>query len=104
MSFTDSQKLSIARILGITPTLLDAQITSLGASLTAAKETAVIAEIARWTDGAGTNFTRIHPKEKNFGAEINPESAKKDIRANIALILEWQSVIESGIGTIQISN
>ena len=101
MAFTDAENLSIARILGTTPTLLVAHITSLGATVTAALETAVRAELTRWTT-ARANFVSIEPKESNFGARVNPGSDQADIRRNIALLLEWPYAIGVSMGTLQI--
>jgi hypothetical protein len=106
MAFTAEQKLKICRILEITQRFLNSQITYLGADLTADVETAVIEELDRW-ETAGFNFVRIHPKEANFGAEINPADAQNDIKRNIAVLLELTSSVsfsDSGnnMGTIQI--
>lgn len=104
MAFTATEKISIKKILGITLGLLNAQLTSLGADLTAETETDVRNELDRWDDGASTNFVRIHPKEANFGAEIDPGDVKADIKRNIAILLEFASVASSysNMGTIQI--
>lgn len=104
MAFTESQKLSISQILGITPTLLDAQITSLGATLTAAKETAILEQVTLWQSGIGSKTTKLHPKESNKGVETNPMSARADIQRNIAVLLEMSAAGYStnGIGTLQI--
>ena len=100
MALTDAQKLSIARILGITPSVLDAQIATL--SLDAATETAVVAEITRW-DTSGAKFTKLHPKESNKGAETFPEAVKNDIRKNLSLLLEFYTAsYSSGMGTLRI--
>lgn len=102
MAFTDEQELSIVKILGTTPSLLDAHLTSLGTSLTTAIETAVIAELDRW-DTSGAKFTKIHPRERNYGVETFPEAVKVDIKANIARLLEWPySYASIGMGTLQI--
>ena len=102
MAFTDTQKLSIVRILGTTPSLLDAHILSLGASLTSAIETEIIAELDRW-DTYGAKFTKIHPRERNYGVETFPEAIRNDIKANIARLLEWPySYMTATMGTLQI--
>lgn len=104
MAFTTDEKLSIARIVGIRPTLLDAQLTSLGVSLTADIEDAVRDELARW-ETAGINFVAVEPKESNFGARIDGSLAQMDIRRNIAVLLELTSsptLSSSGVGTVQI--
>lgn len=86
MALTEPQKLIIARILGITPTILNLQIDAL--TISAELELAIEEQIELWTDGAGAKFARIHPNIKNFGAEVNPEDLKADIRTNIANYLE----------------
>lgn len=100
MAFTAPQKETLAMTLRTTTTLLSAHLTSLGATLTADKQTAVEAQMARWTS-AGSKFTKLHPREANKGVETFPEAVKADIRQNIAALLEWP--ISSGsMGTLQI--
>lgn len=103
MSFTTAQKLSIATVLGITPTYLDAHLTSLGVTLTADVEAAVIAELDRWLT-AGSSFVKLHPTESNKGVETNSGDAKADIRRNIAVLLELTGYMaaSAGMGTLQI--
>ena len=91
MALDEGQKITIAKILQITPTILNLQIDAL--TISATLETAIEAEITRWTT-AGLEFVKIHPKERNFGAEIDPEDLKDDIRTNLAMLLErpdWAS-------------
>jgi hypothetical protein len=105
MAFTPAEKLSISRIVGMTPTLLDAHLLSLGAALTADVETAVRAELARWTTtGAGSVFTKFTPTESNRGLNLNSDGEKSDIRGNIRLLLEIfpTGAGSLGIGTIQV--
>lgn len=87
MALSEVNKLHISKIIGVSPRDLDIHIASLGGYLTAEVETQVIAEITRWTTGAGSDFTKVHPRERNFGAEINPSDAKADIRKNIMTLL-----------------
>lgn len=95
MSLSAGQQISICKILpDVTPMMLEAQLVFLGARMTAEIETAIAEEIARWAAGSGAKFTNVHPNAKNFGAEINPEREKDDIRSNIAKLLEmpaWAS-------------
>ena len=103
MAFTETELLSIVRIVGISPSLLDAQIVSLGADLTVDVESAVRDEITRWED-AGGKFVKIHPKESNFGVETDAGDAKADIRRNIAILLglmDYLAVYKT-MGTLQI--
>ena len=104
MAFEPEELIDISKILGITPTLLDAQITALGATLTAAKETAILTEVTRWNTGIGTENVSLEPKESNKGVRTNPGADKADIRRNIQLLLEMEvsSVASIGIGTLQI--
>lgn len=101
MAFAEAEIFSIATILGTTPTTLNAHITSLGATVTAALETAVRTQLTRWTT-AGINFVSIEPKESNFGARVNPDADQADIRKNIALLLEWPYMAITSMGTLQI--
>jgi hypothetical protein len=101
MAFSDSQKLSIARIVGITPTLLDAQLVSLGDTLTAAVETAVIAEITRWSEVAD-DFVEIEPNAANYGVRIRPTLVKADIVRNILFLLEMTMQMPTTMGTITV--
>lgn len=102
MALTEAEKLTISRILRITPTLLEAQITALGATLTAGVETAIREELARW-ETAGIDFVRVHPKEKNFGAEIDPSLEQQDIRVNLATLFELPlATYTASMGTLQI--
>lgn len=104
MAFTADEKLIISEILGIYPPVLDAQITLLGADLTANVITAVQTQLTRWTT-AGVNFVRIEPKERNFGARIDPLLDQADIRRKISLLLQFpQPEYSMGMGTLQIGN
>jgi hypothetical protein len=102
MALTSTELLSIVRILHTTPSLLDAQIASLGADMDADRETAIREELDRWTT-AGGKFVKLHPTESNFGVETNAGDAKSDIIANLAALLEWPFAVgTSSIGTLQI--
>lgn len=103
MALTGEEVLSISMILGITPTLVEAQITSLGADLDATRETAIRNELDRWST-AGTAFVKIHPKESNKGVETNSGDAQGDIRKNLAVLLEFTTYYSTpSIGSIQLS-
>ena len=93
MALTEAQQLTVAKILRQTPSIIEYQITLLGTDATAAWQTAVEAEITRWTT-AGVNFVSVEPKEANFGARINPNNDKNDIRSNLAILFDrpdWAS-------------
>ena len=105
MSFTTEEKLSISTIIPVSPELLDAQIASLGTSLTTERETAVRTELARWTT-AGGKFVKIWPMESNQGVETDSDNEKGDIRRNIAVLLGFTDYLatDSRVGTIQIAS
>jgi hypothetical protein len=104
MALTATEINKIARILGTTKRYLNAHIENLGDDLTAQDETDIRAEITRWDAGAGVDFTYVHPNVKNFGAEIDAEDVKRDIRRNIAVLLDFDvsAYYSSGVGTVQI--
>jgi len=96
MAFTEAQKLSICKILGVNSIELGVQLSAYSEHITAAVETAVIAEIARWDAGAGTNFVAVRPNTANEGADMDPERAKYDIRKNIGLFLLFPESVWGG--------
>ena len=88
MAFTETEKLKIAKILGTNYVEVNDQIFNLGETwITATVETQVRAEITRWDAGAGTDFVSVEPNAANYGARIDPELEKEDIRRNIANLL-----------------
>lgn len=104
MALTTEEINKIAKILNLPKSYINAQIDVLGDDLTAQDETDIRAELTRWDGGAGADFVRIHPKEKNFGAEIDPDDTKADIRRNIAILLglETSAYSSYGMGTLEI--
>ena len=88
MALSEENELKVCRILGVQPMDLDYQLTLLDTTFTSTRQSAVEAEIERWDAGAGVKFTRIKDKESNYGAIIDPEKEKADIRKNIAVMLE----------------
>ena len=110
MAFTAEQQLSISKIVGVTPSRLAAHLASMGADLTAARESAVIAEIERWeAGGIGSKHVKIHPKESNMGVETDSGHAKAEIQRNIAVLLELPVYVagagaSGSMGTIRIGS
>lgn len=99
MALTEAQTLTIAEVLGVSVVDINDQITWLGATYaTAAWQTRVELQLSRWTT-AGVNFVAIEPKEKNFGARIDPSSEKNDIRANLATLFQRSDWKYAGSGT-----
>lgn len=105
MPFTPQQNQKIVKIVGITPTLLAACITRLGADLTSDIETDVIAEIAAWDAGAKDADSSFTPTESNQGFNLKSQAATRRIARNIRLLLEIPleyCANLSGAGSIQI--
>jgi len=90
MAITPIQKQSIAKALRMTPTLLDAFLTKLGATLTSDLETDVLAELTRFSAGTVKGRVWFTPTESNEGFNLStPASADtQDPRDNIAGLLE----------------
>jgi len=96
VTLTESEKLKIAEILGVNYIEVNDQIFNLGeACITPTVEAGVRADIARWNAGVGADFVIIESSPANFGASINPEREKNDIRKSIANKLYLQGY---GIG------
>lgn len=97
MALTESQKLKLAQILGTDYITVNDQIFNLGTSyITAEVETQLIAQITRWDAGAGTEFVSIEPNTANYGARIDPELEKNDIRKNVANLLYLTDIFFGG--------
>ena len=87
MAFTEIQKVSITDILGTTLSLLNAHLSSI--TVSAEIEADVIAQIALWEAGAGSNYLSIEPKESNLGTRLNGSDSRNGIRRRVANNLEW---------------
>lgn len=95
MALTESQKLKIAKILGVTYIEVQEQVTYLGSThLTSEAEAQIGEEIERW-ETVATDYTNIRPNVKNFGAEINYNDQKSDIRKNLATLLYFTELMKS---------
>jgi hypothetical protein len=86
MAFTETQKLTICKIVGLDADALDFQLLMYSESVTSGVETQVIAELTRW-DLVDEKFTKIRPNATNYGADVDPERNKSDIRKNIRTLL-----------------
>jgi hypothetical protein len=88
-TLTEAEKLSIGNILGVDYISLDAHLDFYASKYTTASDTAVRAELTRWT-ASGAKFVAIEPNTANYGAKIDPEKAKADIRKNLANLLFYK--------------
>jgi hypothetical protein len=88
MALTETEKLKLAQILGVNYIEVNDQIFNLGSSyITPEVETLLRAELTRWNAGAGNEFVSVEPNTANYGAKIDPDLEKADIRKNIANLL-----------------
>lgn len=87
MALSEANKLKICQILQVVSTVLDDQLTWMGSNFTSTVQTAIEAELTRWTT-LGAKFVAIEPNTANYGAKIDPTLAKNDIRKNIAILLD----------------
>jgi hypothetical protein len=88
MALSESQKLKLAQILGVDYIEVNDQIFNLGPTwITSAVEDELQVQIDRWDAGVGTDFVSVEPNSSNFGARIDPNLEKADIRRNIANLL-----------------
>lgn len=102
MALTEAQKLKLAQILGVDYITVNDQIFNLGtAYITAEVETQLIAQITRWDAGAGTDFVSVEPNTANFGARIDPNLEKADIRKNIANLLYLRDYMSGQISLVR---
>lgn len=88
MALTEAQKLKLAQILQTDYITVNDQIFNLGSAyITPEVETQLQAQIDRWDSGIGTDFVSVEPNTANYGARINPDLEKADIRRSIANLL-----------------
>jgi hypothetical protein len=89
--FSEAQQIAITEVLGITRDSLTSQLVYLGERVTQGVIDRIQEHLDSWDAGIGTNYVRVHPNLKNFGAEINPDLARDAIRSNIGNLLEFSS-------------
>lgn len=88
MALSEAQKLKLAQILQTDYITVNDQIFNLGASyITPEVETLLQEQIDRWDSGIGSDFVSVEPNTANYGARIDPNLEKADIRRNIANLL-----------------
>ncbi len=100
MAFTEAELLRVVTITGYSFSTLEWQVRYLGTNVTPGLEAAVRDELDRW-DSVGGAFTQVFPMEANFGAKINPDAAKADIRRNIKHLLYLGGSFETA-GTVRL--
>mgnify|MGYP001378669319 CR=1 FL=1 len=93
-TFTESQISDLAEILCTNSDVLEDHLSYYAEQITESDKTKVLARVTEW-QGLDGDFTRIHPRERNFGAEINPADRKGFLVRSIASLLHWQ--VSSGV-------
>lgn len=103
MTLTPTEIVLIYTLLEIEPSYLNSQLVVLGNDLTPEIETAVRAELARWTAADAEDFVKIHPMNSNLGVETFPEEIKaravRRIGLSLGLITESANI---GIFTLEV--
>lgn len=87
MAFSATEKSSICKILGVARFWLNTHLASFATYISSDDEDAVRDELDRWDAGAGADFVAVEANNANFGAVIDPELERNDIRRNIRSIL-----------------
>lgn len=97
MALTEVQKLKLAQILGVNYIEVNDQIFNLGSAwITPAVESLLLEQIDRWEAGVGSDFVSIEPNTANYGARIDPNIEKNDIRRKIANLLYLDDYMTGG--------
>lgn len=97
-TFTAQQVTDIAEVLCSNSLLVAERLTYIKDQITDTDKTKALALITEWQT-ASTDYTRVHPKEKNFGAEINPNDKKSSLVQRIANLLYCTDLLNaSGTG------
>ena len=95
-TFSEAQVTDLAEILETNSINLAERLNLYASSITESDKTKVLAKVATWQASAGDNFTSIRPKEANFGAEINPDKQKNQIKRQIAALILCDDLVSSG--------
>jgi hypothetical protein len=102
MAFTESQKLTIAEILGITYIELTDKIFYLGTdNVTTEVESQIISQIALWNE-VKDKYSDFTPTESNEGLNLRSQRARDAVKKSVALKLYFTE-IASGVGQTVLS-
>lgn len=103
MAFTEDEKLRIAELLQTDYVAVNDQIFNLGAAyITAAVEAQVREYLDEWFEGgAGSDTTVVEPNDKNFGARIDPEKRRAQIRLAVSGKLYLKPPMSGGIRLVR---
>ena len=97
MSFSETEKGTLAEILGVNPLVINDHLNLVVSDLTTETEDLIQADIVLWATYR-SDFINVHPNTANFGAEIKPAEARAAIRNRIANWLTFKMEISSSAG------
>lgn len=90
MAFTETEKVTLSEILGITPLALTQHLEYVEAGLTTEAEDAIQADITYWNANLrNVAAVSIHPTESNRGAAINGDTVEGKLIRRIANWLSY---------------
>jgi hypothetical protein len=98
MAFTAAQLLTIGEILELTPLEIETHFEVF--PYDADTETYVETVLTAWAT-ARSNFVSIEPKDRNFGARIDPNADRNAIRKRVALALGMDTASSSSAGLVR---
>jgi hypothetical protein len=90
MSISAADRLKVARYTGADPVMLGLHIDTftLEGLISSSTETAVAAELTRWTDNnLDTSFVVIEAGPAGFKGRIDPDDLRESIRENLIVLL-----------------
>jgi hypothetical protein len=93
-TFSESQVTDLCEILETDSDYLADHLEFYANQISEADKTKVLAKITEW-ETAGAKFTAIEPNVRNFGAKINPDNQKNQIRSQIASLLYAKHLLEN---------
>jgi acetaldehyde dehydrogenase (acetylating) len=96
MSLDATEKAKLVKITGRNILAINQQIDAFSDDITDEMYAEIIAEIARWDAGAGTNFASFTPTESNEGFNQSADAIKNDIITNIESLMFFNNTAASG--------
>ena len=88
-TFDESQVTSLAEIFTTNSSVMGSYLSMLTHSITDSDKTAILADITAYQAIEDDNVS-IDPRERNFGARINPSSKRSTIKNRIAGLIGWE--------------
>jgi len=90
LTWTSAQVTSLSRIFGTYSNNVSTRLAFMDSVLTAADQTAIIADIAAFELVESDNVD-VDPNVKNFGARISASAKRALIKNRIAGLLQWET-------------